>query len=141
MDYAKLAFGAGSAMLPQGDEHSAPILLTQRTKWFVQMHNSPSRERGRHSMTPSSAQKQERPPSLGAFLFQTARSGETRQTASFAALTGRARTIFRAGFALNIISSPVKGLVPLRALVAGFLMTTNFANPGTRNTPFFFNSL
>src|SRR5665811_2027890 len=62
-------------------------------------------------------------------------------TASLAALTGRARTIFRAGLALNIISSPVKGLVPLRALVAGFLMTTNFAKPGTRKTPFFFSSL
>src|SRR5437764_1338587 len=52
-------------------------------------------------------------------------------TASFAALTGRALTIFRAGLALNIISSPLKGLMPLRALVAGFLITTNFANPGT----------
>src|SRR5207253_1633193 len=63
------------------------------------------------------------------------------QTASLAALTGRARTILRAGLALNIISSPVKGLVPFRALVAGFLTTTNLAKPGTRNTPFFFSSL
>src|SRR5438128_3566140 len=63
------------------------------------------------------------------------------QTASLAALTGRARTILRAGLALNIISSPVKGLVPLRALVAGFLTTTNLAKPGTRNTPFFLSSL
>jgi hypothetical protein len=54
-------------------------------------------------------------------------------TASLAALTGRARTIFRAGLALKVIGSPVKGLVPLRALVAGFLMTTNFAKPGTTN--------
>ena len=61
-------------------------------------------------------------------------------TASFAALTGRALTIFRAGLALNIIGSLVKGLVPLRALVAGFLMTTNFAKPGTRKTPVFFSS-
>src|SRR3569623_445730 len=63
------------------------------------------------------------------------------QTASFAAFTGRARTILRAGLALNIIGSPVKGFVPLRAFVAGFLMTTNLANPGRRNTPFFFSSL
>src|SRR5450759_5396627 len=62
-------------------------------------------------------------------------------TASFAALTGRALTIFRAGLALNIIGPPVNGFVPWRALVAGFLMTTNFANPGTRKTPFFLSSL
>jgi hypothetical protein len=62
-------------------------------------------------------------------------------TASFAALTGRARTIFRAGLALNTIGSPLKGLVPLRALVAGFLITTNLAKPGTRKTPFFLSSL
>src|ERR1019366_7628071 len=35
-------------------------------------------------------------------------------TASFAALTGRALTIFRAGLALNIIGSPLNGLVPAR---------------------------
>ena len=62
-------------------------------------------------------------------------------TASFAALTGRALTIFRAGLALNIIGSPLNGLVPARALVAGFLITTNLANPGTRKTPDFFSSL
>src|SRR5882672_546780 len=43
-------------------------------------------------------------------------------TASFAALTGRALTIFRAGFALKVIGSPLKGFTPLRALVAAFLM-------------------
>src|SRR3981189_219794 len=62
-------------------------------------------------------------------------------TASFAALTGRALTIFRAGLALNIIGSPLNGFVPWRALVAGFLTTTNLAKPGTRNTPVFFSSL
>src|SRR6202022_4325440 len=62
-------------------------------------------------------------------------------TASFAALTGRALTIFRAGLALNIIGSPLNGLVPLRALVAGFLITTNLAKPGTRKTPVFLSSL
>jgi len=63
------------------------------------------------------------------------------QTASFAALTGRALTIFRAGLALNIIGSPLNGFVPFRALVAGFLMTTSLANPGTRRPPAFLSSL
>src|SRR6266567_3768624 len=62
-------------------------------------------------------------------------------TASFAALTGRALTIFRAGLALNIIGCPLKGFVPARALVAGFLITTNLANPGSKKTPAFFSSL
>jgi hypothetical protein len=39
--------------------------------------------------------------------------------------------IFRAGFALNIVGSFVNGLMPLRSFVAGFLITTNLANPGT----------
>src|ERR1700730_5606214 len=62
-------------------------------------------------------------------------------TASFAALTGRALTIFRAGLALNIIGSPLNGFVTSSVLFAGFLMTTNFANQGTRNTPVFLSSL
>src|SRR6267154_3218046 len=62
-------------------------------------------------------------------------------TASFAAFTGRARTIFRAGLALNMVGSFVNGLMPFRALVAGFLMTTNFVKPGTRKTPDFLSSL
>ena len=57
------------------------------------------------------------------------------------ALTGRARTILRAGLALNIISAPVNGFLPMRALVAGFFTTTNLAKPGTTNTPVFFSSL
>lgn len=51
------------------------------------------------------------------------------------------RADLRAGFALKVMASPVNGLVPLRALVAGFLMTTNLAKPGTTNAPFFFSSL
>jgi hypothetical protein len=62
-------------------------------------------------------------------------------TASFAAFTGRALTIFRAGLALNTVGSFVNGLMPARSFVAGFLMTTNFAKPGNKNAPFFFNSL
>ena len=45
--------------------------------------------------------------------------------------------IFRAGLALNTVGSFVNGLMPLRAFVAGFLMTTNLANPGTRKAPVF----
>ena len=67
--------------------------------------------------------------------------GRDTYTASFAALTGRARTIFRAGLALNVIGSLVKGLVPWRSFVAGFLITTNFAKPGTRKTPVLLSSL
>jgi hypothetical protein len=63
------------------------------------------------------------------------------QTASFAALTGRALTIFRAGLALNTVGSLVKGLMPARSAVAAFLMTTNLAKPGTTKAPFFFISL
>ena len=44
------------------------------------------------------------------------------------------------GLALIMISSPVKGLMPLRALVAGFLTTTNLAKPGSMNSPVFFIS-
>jgi hypothetical protein len=48
---------------------------------------------------------------------------------------------FLAGFALNIVGSFVKGLMPVRCFVAGFLMTTNFANPGTSKAPVFLSSL
>jgi hypothetical protein len=57
------------------------------------------------------------------------------RTASFAAFTGRARMIFRAGLALNTVGSFVNGLMPFRSLVAGFFMTTNLAKPGTTPTP------
>ena len=62
-------------------------------------------------------------------------------TASFAAFTGRALIIFRAGLASNTVGSFVNGLMPARSFVAGFLITTNFAKPGNKNAPFFFNSL
>ena len=65
----------------------------------------------------------------------------SHHTASFAAFTGRALTIFRAGLALNTVGSLVNGLMPSRSLVAGFLMTTNFAKPGTTKVPVFLSSL
>jgi hypothetical protein len=62
-------------------------------------------------------------------------------TASLTAFTGRALIIFRAGFALNIVGSFVNGLMPLRSFVAGFLITTNFANPGITKRPDFLSSV
>src|ERR1700721_2846167 len=62
-------------------------------------------------------------------------------TASLVAFTGRALMIFRAGFALKTVGSLVNGLMPLRAFVAGFLTTTNLANPGTTKAPVFLSSL
>src|SRR5580704_14624697 len=56
-------------------------------------------------------------------------------TMSFSDLSGRMRTTLRAGFALNIISCPVNGLMPLRGLVAGLCCTVIFIRPGTANTP------
>ena len=52
-------------------------------------------------------------------------------TISLRFFSGRIFTTFRAGLALNMASSPVKGLIPLRALVAGFRTTTSFIRPGT----------
>src|SRR5688500_10045226 len=54
---------------------------------------------------------------------------------SFSALSGRTLMTLRAGLALNICSCLVKGLIPLRALVAGFWITLIFIRPGTANTP------
>src|SRR3954463_2123923 len=55
-------------------------------------------------------------------------------------LIGRARTDLLAGFAANVIACLVKGLIPSRAFVAGFLTTRNFAKPGIVKTPFFLSS-
>jgi len=62
-------------------------------------------------------------------------------TASLTAFTGRALIIFLAGLALNIVGSFVNGLMPFRAFVAGFLITTNLAYPGTKKAPVFLSSL
>jgi hypothetical protein len=48
---------------------------------------------------------------------------------------GRALTTFEVGFALNIIGSFVRGLMPSCSSVAGFTVTSNLANPGTRKAP------
>src|ERR1700722_14418322 len=60
--------------------------------------------------------------------------------ASLIALIGRARTALLAGFAAKVCGCLVNGLMPWRALVAGFLITRNFAKPGNVNTPAFFSS-
>src|SRR5262245_42823266 len=57
------------------------------------------------------------------------------QTIVLRALSGWALTTFRAGLALNIISWPVNGLTPMRAFVAGFLMTFSLTRPGTVKMP------
>jgi len=65
----------------------------------------------------------------------------SQATASLTALTGRARTALLAGLAANVCGCLVKGLMPWRALVAGFFTTRNLAKPGIVKTPFFFSSL
>src|SRR6478672_5933781 len=50
-------------------------------------------------------------------------------------LSGSARTLRLAGLALNIIFSPVNGLMPSRALVAGFFTTLSLSSPGSVNRP------
>lgn len=54
---------------------------------------------------------------------------------SFKAFKDCTFTTFRAGFALNMAGSPVKGFMPLRALVAGFRTTLILSRPGKVNIP------
>src|SRR5438067_7644535 len=54
---------------------------------------------------------------------------------SLRALRGRTLMTRRAGLALNICSCLVNGLMPMRALVAGFWMTVIFMRPGTTKVP------
>ena len=49
---------------------------------------------------------------------------------SLRALSGVIFTTLRAGFALNVVSSPVKGLIPLRSFVAGLRTTLILERPG-----------
>jgi hypothetical protein len=53
---------------------------------------------------------------------------------SFRPFSAVTLTVFRAGLALIMISSPVKGFLPRRALVAGFLTTLTFIRPGIENS-------
>ena len=46
-------------------------------------------------------------------------------------LRGWTLTTVRAGFALNTVSSRVKGLMPRRAFVAGFRRVLIYSRPGT----------
>src|SRR5277367_2116959 len=56
-------------------------------------------------------------------------------TNSLSVFSAAMRTFLLAGFALNIIFSPLKGLMPSRALVAGFFTTFIFRRPGKVNRP------
>jgi hypothetical protein len=55
---------------------------------------------------------------IGCLNKATGRHWRRYDTASLAAFTGRALTIFRAGFALNIVGSFVNGLMALRTLAS-----------------------
>src|ERR1700728_3951074 len=56
-------------------------------------------------------------------------------TIDFRFFSGRARTFLLAGFALKVIFSPVNGLMPSRALVAGRFTTLSLSRPGRVNSP------
>ena len=69
------------------------------------------------------------------FLSQDVHSITDHATMSFNFFNGLILTTLRAGLALKIVSSPVKGLIPFRALVAGFRLTSIFMSPGRMNWP------
>src|SRR5208283_1867805 len=76
-------------------------------------------------------QMQDLPGSLG-----SAAAAVPRQfTKLFRFFRGSARTFLLAGFALNVIFSPVNGFTPSRALVAGRFTTLSFSSPGMVNRP------
>src|SRR5580698_9314545 len=56
-------------------------------------------------------------------------------TNSLSVFNAAMRTFLLAGFALNIIFSPLNGLTPSRAFVAGFFTTFIFKRPGSVNKP------
>lgn len=58
-------------------------------------------------------------------------SADANQTIVLRFFIARTLTTLRAGLALNVVSWPVKGLMPLRALVAGLRTTVTFIRPGT----------
>jgi len=53
---------------------------------------------------------------------------------------GRTRTVFEAGFALKTHGSLVKGLMPLRAFLAGLFFSFMLSMPPSLKEPDFFNS-
>jgi hypothetical protein len=57
------------------------------------------------------------------------------QTMFLRFLSGRILMTLRAALALYMVSSPAKGLIPLRALVAGLRTTVSFIRPGTVYMP------
>merc|ERR1712032_948713 len=61
------------------------------------------------------------------------------QMLCFKAATGKAFTIFRAGFAFTTTTFPKTSLLP--ALVAGFMRVLILQSPGRVNTPLLFTSL
>src|SRR3954462_6196328 len=93
---------------------------------------APGRVPGSH---PTSEQKT---PGVAPGAFRNAmsvRAGPAYLAMSFRPLSGRTLMTLRAGLALKTVSSLVKGLIPLRALVAGLWTTLIFTRPGTANTP------
>merc|ERR550532_122665 len=61
--------------------------------------------------------------------------------ASFNFFIGKTRTVLLAGLALKTHGSLVKGLMPLRAGLAGFFFNFMLSTPPNLKAPFFFNSL
>ena len=62
-------------------------------------------------------------------------AGPAQLAKPFSFLSGRILTCLRAGLALNHVSSPVKGLMPLRALTAGRRNVVIFIRPGKVKLP------
>merc|ERR1719405_440098 len=60
------------------------------------------------------------------------------QSISLSFFIGRTRTVFEAGFALKTHGSLVKGLMPLRALVAGLFFSFMLSMPAILKEPDFF---
>lgn len=68
------------------------------------------------------------------FLGQGLQS-QSNYTKSLTFFRGLIFIMLRAGLALKIVGSPVKGLIPLRAFVAGFLLTRIFIKPPREISP------
>src|SRR6202051_2664741 len=75
------------------------------------------------------------PMQFGAAVQSRPESQKNQFTNSLRFLSAAIRTFLLAGFALNIIFSPLKGLTPSRAFVAGFFTNFIFSRPGIVNKP------